>query len=137
MTIVEINKIKILLIDDSSVESFLTTNVLNEIDFIEKVEHYDQPNKALRHLIESTDESEWPDLILLDIMMPYLDGFEFLQELENSDRFDRGYPFKILLLTNSKSVRDREKYAREVGLVGFMEKPIIKEDFEREVMRFF
>ena len=72
-----------------------------------------------------------PDLILLDVMMPFLDGpkkIEFLKERESS----RDIP---VVLISSKSRTELSRLARQAGAVGFVSKPIGKEDLLAEVSR--
>lgn len=69
-----------------------------------------------------------PDYILLDIRMPLMDGFEFL------DRFD-ALPealtkhTKIIIVTSSLLEEDHEKCSKYRNVVGFLPKPLSAERF--------
>jgi len=61
---------------------------------------------------------EKPDLILLDVMMPQMDGFTLLQELRLQDSF-RKTP--IIMLTNLGTIEDREK-GKKFGATDYLVK---------------
>jgi two-component system cell cycle response regulator DivK len=66
-----------------------------------------------------------PDLILMDIQMPGMDGYQALEALRESDRDDL---CPVLALTAFGSVGEREK-ALEAGFDGFFSKPITPTTF--------
>ncbi len=61
---------------------------------------------------------EKPDLILLDVMMPQIDGFSLLQELRLQDIFKKT---PIIMLTNLGTTEDREK-GRQFGATDYLVK---------------
>ena len=72
-----------------------------------------------------------PDLILLDIMMPQMDGFEVLERLKgNPDT--AGIP--VIMLTARKSREDMEK-ARHLGAVEYITKPFKAVEVVDKVLR--
>jgi CheY-like chemotaxis protein len=72
-----------------------------------------------------------PDLILLDIMMPQMDGFEVLEKLKgNPDT--AGIP--VIMLTARKSREDMEK-ARHLGAVEYITKPFKAVEVVDKVLR--
>ena len=74
---------------------------------------------------------EPPDLLLLDLDMPYMTGLEFLQVL----RSDKTLPtFPIVFLTANPEARD---LAATLGAAGYLAKPILLNDLLREVSRHF
>ncbi len=74
---------------------------------------------------------EAPDLLLLDLDMPYMTGLEFLQAL----RSDTTLPtFPIVFLTANPEARD---LAATLGAAGYLSKPIMLNDLLREVSRHF
>ena len=64
---------------------------------------------------------ENPDVILLDIKMPRIDGYEVCQRLKNDDDLNH---IPVLFLTALKMERDLRIKALEVGAEGFLSKPI-------------
>ena len=79
--------------------------------------------EALEKLVE-----ERPDLIILDLLMPRMDGFAVCRELKEPRRA-REYPkVPILILTSAREEAARRRYELEVGLAldvdDYVEKPI-------------
>jgi len=118
------------IVDDSTVDTFITKNALNDIDAIGNISHYNNPEKALELLVSSEGNSIYPDIILLDVSMPNMDGFEFVDEIDAAEKFEDEIPFTIVMLTNSQLARDQEKYERDLNLVEFLKKPIDHQSFE-------
>lgn len=62
--------------------------------------------------------SDPPDLLIVDVNMPYMDGFEFVSAL----KADKTLPdIPVIFLT---AVEDGEQRARELGAVGYVTKPV-------------
>ena len=75
--------------------------------------------------------NERPDLILMDLMMPRLDGWEAIRQLR-ADDVTRSIPFVIVTADDSPEVRSR---AVAAGAAGFLLKPVTPEALVGEVTR--
>lgn len=75
---------------------------------------------------------EQPDLILLDIQLPVMDGYEVARALRKLDRI-RSVP--IIALTSYAMAGDREK-ALAAGCTGYIEKPINPKTFTEQIRQF-
>lgn len=85
----------------------------------------------LNHLASvQRDDAKMPALVLLDINMPMMTGFEVVEQVR-SDPFFAELPI-FCMLTSSSAPRDRER-AKAIGATGFLVKPT---DF-REYIEFF
>jgi CheY-like chemotaxis protein len=73
-----------------------------------------------------------PDLILMDIQMPEMDGYEAIRQLKASPEVC-GIP--IVAVSSYAMVNDREKALR-LGCAGYIEKPIVPETFVAQITRF-
>lgn len=102
-------KKKILVIDDDQKLNQLLINYLKKFDF--QVETYTHPQKGLQAL-----KREIPDLIILDIMLPDMDGFEVCK------RIRQVYSVPIIMLTARGEVTDRV-VGLELGADDYLPKP--------------
>jgi CheY-like chemotaxis protein len=73
--------------------------------------------------------SESPDVILLDLMMPRMDGYEVMRQLKASEK-TRGIP--VIMLTAKSGSEDRDRCA-ELGAAGYITKPFRLEDLRSTV----
>ena len=73
-----------------------------------------------------------PDLILLDLHMPKLDGFGVIRELRREPRFEHT---PVVALTASAMQGDKEK-AMEAGFTGYLTKPISLPELRSAAQRF-
>jgi len=71
--------INIMLVDDSDVDLFLHQTFLNKCKWVNAIIPFNSGTSALAYLGECSLKN-WPDLILLDIQMPIINGFEFLSK---------------------------------------------------------
>jgi two-component system chemotaxis response regulator CheY len=72
------------------------------------------------------------DLIITDLNMPDMDGFEFIRTLRETPEY-REIP--IIVLSSMTDLKNKD-YALELGALAFLEKPLSAEAIQREVFRF-
>ncbi len=72
------------------------------------------------------------DLIILDLNMPDMDGFEFMRTLRETPEY-REIP--IIILSSMTDLKNKD-LALEMGATAFLEKPLSTEAIQREVFRF-
>ncbi len=116
------------LIDDSDIDLFIQKRFLEVYQFSKKLTSYRSAEEALEKL-NSAREQTAPDVIFLDLNMPNVDGFGFLeafQALPNEVR-DKS---KIVVLTSSNSQKDRAQAFSYQNVVHFVTKPLKQSDIE-------
>jgi two-component system, cell cycle response regulator DivK len=118
-------KPKVLIIEDNEQNMYLLTFILNRHG-IEVVQAQDG-----RRGIE-TAAAENPDLILLDIQLPGMDGYAVARELRTIESM-AGIP--IVAVTSYAMVGDREKTIA-AGCSGYIEKPINPDTFLDQIADF-
>ena len=108
-----LEKPTILVVDDTPENLSMMSFLLKDLY---KVKVANQGQKALR--IAASEPR--PDLILLDIMMPEMDGYEVCRQLQQGPQ-TRNIP--IIFLTAKASIED-EEFGLELGAVDYITKPI-------------
>jgi len=72
------------------------------------------------------------DLIITDLNMPDMDGFEFIRTLRETLEY---CDIPIIVLSSMTDLKNKD-YAIELGAIAFLEKPLSTEAIQREVFRF-
>lgn len=117
---------KVLLVEDSETTNFINKLVLNSagiLDINEVLNGLDAYNYILKNC---------PDIILLDIDMPVMDGWEFLKEKEMKALCMNA---KVVMLTSSTHPKDKKMAENYPSIVAYLEKPLTLEKVQ-EVSRF-
>jgi two-component system cell cycle response regulator DivK len=84
-------------------------------------------------VLEYADALPRIDLVLMDIRLPYEDGFEAGRKLRNSRRF-KNIP---IVAVTAEANRDRMEQARAAGFDGFLGKPLDPDRFPEQIRRVF
>jgi CheY-like chemotaxis protein len=118
----------ILLVDDDETNNFLNERILKKLDLADDIRIFKNGKQAydylkgLRQQPVSENHSAIPELIFLDINMPVMDGFEFL---ELFGQFDENFRkrMKIVILSTSSHDRDLEN-AKRFPIADYVIKPL-------------
>lgn len=110
----------LMLIDDNDIDQMIYKRIATKSGLVRNLIQFVDATEALHHL--SDPATMPPDLILLDINMPRMDGFEFLEAA--SERFGTSLCPVIVMLTTSLNPKD-EKRAKSYAMVrDFLNKPL-------------
>ncbi|CAN5193437.1 N/A [soil metagenome] len=112
----------ILLIDDDEVSNYLTGMIFKSL---EKPPDYLVVKNGEEAIFYLNNRKKLNLLIILDIHMPVLDGFEFLEQLKDIT-IKNSHLVEVILCSASFSPRDYDK-AKEYEILDFISKPITKE----------
>ena len=113
----------LLLVEDDEVTNYIHTFLFRDMNMAEEVHSVLNGQEAIDYIKTCSKEGQ-PDLILLDINMPLMDGFEFLGHLENLDVNEN---IVILMVSTSIIPRDIERSKQFKKISGFIGKPLTKE----------
>lgn len=118
---------EILLIDDSESDNFIHSRVIKKAKVTENITIKYSGEEGLEYLkTRINNDYPRPNLIFLDINMPGMDGFEFLEHYEQIDDEQKA-DVVIAMLTTSTSPIDRKKAAKFKQLQHFDNKPLTEE----------
>lgn len=117
-----------LLIDDDPITNFINKELLKKFSKIEEVNAFLTKEEVLAHL-EGIDPANYPELILIDIRMPMVDGF--MMAFEVISHFPQlNNRSKIYFLSSTLDPKDMELAKSLPISKGFLRKPLSKELLE-------
>lgn len=125
----------VMLVDDDDTTNFVNKRLLTKLGVAKHILIKKNGAEALEYLQESGQESSektYPDLIFLDIKMPVMDGFSFLDEYHRLQLGKKGGMI-ILMLTSSASFYDLERLKTYEHVKRHFSKALTEADV-REVM---
>ncbi|PKV75898.1 response regulator [Pontibacter ramchanderi] len=112
----------ILLVDDDPIANYVNKTLLEKIDGVEQVTTAPNGKVALQLLEQQTSPNNTPDLILLDINMPVMNGIEFMQAYKEL-AIEGKETIKVIILTTSNHPRDLACFT-DLPIAGFLNKPL-------------
>ena len=115
--------IRILLVDDDDINNFLLKHLLKKSGFDVQGEVFTNPIEAIAYIKKCNADANVIDLLLLDINMPLLSGWEVLDELRlTGETLISGN--RIYMLSSSVHSTDIEQAEKYKEVMGFISKPI-------------
>ena len=114
-------KLDIVLIDDDNIFNFISNRVLKSSGIANNITTFSNAKQALVFFTESKENCS--DIILLDIRIPEMDGFEFLEEFIELNCLGTN----IFMLTSSMDYKDKEKASTFLPVKGFLSKPLTED----------
>ncbi len=122
-------QINLLHIEDDGVDKMVVERVLKKLKIVSSLHHAQNGEEALDKLRGTNGQEKltpFPQIILLDINMPRMNGIEFLKEL----RADKGLKhLSVFMVTTSNDSHDL-KDAYEYNIAGYILKPVDISQFE-------
>ena len=120
------NMLKVLLIEDDAIEVMKLNRVISTLKLNHQIIEANNGEEALEILQQ---KDALPDIILLDLNMPKINGIEFLGILKNDDTLKY---IPTIILTTSNNQKDLlECY--KIGVAGYILKPLKYEDYVSKI----
>ncbi len=112
----------ILVVDDNPIDRMINSRVLQKVHSDSYIEFAKDGEEALIQLRRRNF-----DVVLLDIQMPIMDGFQFMEELKDEKDPDEVY---IIMVTSSVDPEDKRKANMYSHIKDYVEKPLKAESLE-------
>lgn len=133
-------KINFMLIDDSKVDVFINQKQIEKLAVETDVRTFFSASHAIDYLdkiknITELDDVFVPDIILLDINMPTMNGFEFLKSFMVLNE-DKRFSTKIYMLSSSTNLIDIQNAKKKSACHGYIIKPLTSFNLENIVFNF-
>lgn len=125
-----------MLIDDNEDDNFFHERVIRKSSYADMILVKQSALDALNYLKKDLLESEYPDLIFLDINMPAMNGWEFLEEFNQLTKVSQRNPI-IIMLTTSDNPDDKENANTYKIVSDFKTKPLTKDMLDSIIQKFF
>ncbi len=121
----------ILLVDDDPDDNFYHQIIINEMNIVNTIEIARNGIEALAYL--KKEDQKPPDIIFLDLNMPKMNGWEFLEQYKDLDKSQKPKVL-IIILTTSANPAHMERAKEIQDVAGFETKPLTK-DMLSEILR--
>ena len=125
----------VMLIDDNEIDNLINQKMIEAADIAEHIYTHTGAKSAIEFLknvskLPNISEEVLPDVIFLDIDMPLMDGFQFLDEFEKLSEQTRN-KCKIVMLTSSINPQDVNKSKKYSYVKEYINKPLSQESLEK------
>ncbi|GMN07908.1 response regulator [Croceitalea sp. MTPC5] len=125
---------KIILVDDNAATNFIHKKFLEKAKGSREVVSFQMGQNAIDYL--SDCDNTIPELLFVDINMPTMDAWEFLEHFKTIERPEKDKA-KIILLTTSLSPQDEIKITERTEVENVMTKPLDVASIQGVLKRYF
>lgn len=121
----------VMIIDDNTIDIYISSRMITKNNFGKKVLEYSDSEEALKYLQKNQDTiSALPQVIFVDIYMPGMSGFQFLEEYDKLSADLKNY-CKVFIISSTIDDFDIARAQSDTNVVSFQVKPINKEFLDR------
>lgn len=125
----------IILIDDDEVTNALNESIIVSLDVSKNIHAFPNAIQGLSYFNKIRSIEEIPELVLVDLKMPVINGFEFKKAFENSFSYLKN-KVKLVVITSSNRAEDKE-LAVNFGFDDYYVKPLTHQKFTDLLARHF
>jgi CheY-like chemotaxis protein len=128
------NYYSVMLIDDNEIDNLINQKMIEAANIADHIYIHTGARSAIEFLrniegLEADVQKILPEVIFLDIDMPLMDGFQFLDEFEKLSDSSKNH-CKIVMLTSSINPQDVNKSQKYSYVKKYINKPLSQENLE-------
>lgn len=114
----------VMMIDDNSIDLYITSRLIRKHNFGNEVLEYTDAREALKYLQDNINNINLlPEVIFVDIYMPLMSGFEFMEEYDKLPVTLKNY-CKAYIISSSFDKREIARAENNKNVIAFQEKPV-------------
>ncbi len=119
---------EIMFVDDDAIVRLVGSKILKSIQFDREISHFENGKQAIDHITKRFNEQNLPEadrpiMILLDINMPEMDAWGFLDEFQDFD-YEFKKHFLISIITSSIDSSDKTRAFLYPDVLDYIQKPL-------------
>ena len=116
----------VMVIDDNNIDLYINARMIETNGFSKNVLRHSSAKSALEYLNENQENPEMlPQIILVDIYMPMMSGFEFMEAYDKFSPTLKDY-CRAYIVSSSIDDNDIARANNDPNVVAFQEKPVTK-----------
>ena len=111
-------------IDDDNIYQIIVNKIIQKSEMFSDISSFKNGKEAINAVSNSLNSKEsFPDIILLDINMPIMDGWEFMEELQIL-KPSINKQIIVYIVSSSIAVEDKNKAKSYPDILGYLSKPV-------------
>lgn len=115
-------KLKVMLVDDNEIDLFIATEFIRRRNIADNIVVFKSSQEGLAYLM-GTPKNQWPDLILLDVQMPLMNGFDFLEQF-SSMQVDSAISPAVVMVSSTLDFGDLAMARANSAVLDILPKPL-------------
>ncbi len=127
---------QLLLVDDDPTTNFFNQHLIGKMNVFNEIHIAENGQIALEKIEELKKRGESPDMILLDINMPIMNGFEFLDHYQKLSEEVKS-SVVVCMLTTSLAREDLERAKEYSMLADYIDKPLYEAKMRELILKHF
>ena len=120
-------ELSFIIIDDTELDHFIAKKMIEYAGKTSSIKSFFDGNEAIEYMVTNKPDVDTITLVFLDIYMPLMNGFEFIEAFESLDPQLQN-KYYVIALTSTREPYDINRVKSHKGFKGMINKPITNED---------